>query len=128
MFVSLKNKPALTGKTWELQRENHIAKSESLNPEFEQYKNYGDILPQYRQTAADCFTIENTLPANGIYEALRLRRGYRGIRIISGHAWTSYQGNDYFLQDNAELIFQNDSHDAVISNVGKKALVFLAIR
>lgn len=66
MFVSLKNKPALTGKTWELQRENHIAKSESLNPEFEQYKNYGDILPQYRQIAADCFTIENTLPANGV--------------------------------------------------------------
>ncbi len=60
-------------------------------------------------------------------QADRLPHNFTAIRVISGSAWVSYQSKDLFLEAGDELVFERrNSHDAVISNIGKRTLIIEA--
>jgi len=56
-------------------------------------------------------------------ETLRVRPGYRGLRVRTGHAWVTLAGRDLTLGRGQELALDSKDGPAVVSTLGRMPVV-----
>ncbi len=56
-------------------------------------------------------------------ETLRVRAGYRGLRVRTGCAWVTLAGRDLTLQRGQELALDSKDGPAVVSTLGRMPVV-----
>ena len=56
-------------------------------------------------------------------ETLRVRAGYRGLRVRTGRAWVTLDGRDLMLQRGQELALDSMDGQAVVSSLGRMPVV-----
>jgi hypothetical protein len=58
-------------------------------------------------------------------EALRVPRGARRLRVLSGTAWVSLEGEDFVLERCESIpLAKRPGHEAVVSATGRDPLLF----
>lgn len=118
MFFKLKRKFALIPETPDLSLTAYVEGNPSLDRAFTRLNALGMVT----QPAA---TLDYTLPAQSkSREVIRLPGGYHHLCVCSGCAWVTYHAQDYLLSNGAEMSFEHDSRDALVSCVGTEPLHF----
>ena len=56
-------------------------------------------------------------------EARLLPQGAHTIRVFSGGAWVSHQGQDFVLREGQILSLRDDDNGAVVTSVGRQPVV-----
>ena len=57
-------------------------------------------------------------------EARSLRRNARHLRVVSGHAWITFDGQDMYLDSDQELTLSPGRSHAVVVAIGDHPLVY----
>jgi hypothetical protein len=123
MLLNRKRNYALTDTDWQIQREQYIGHSRSLNPEFEGYRRQRQATKR-RPLPARVYTLQGS-PVGGIgHEPQRVPQGYHQLLVLTGCAWVTYHAEDYLLRSGEKLFFEGDSQNAIVSCIGCDALNF----
>ena len=62
------------------------------------------------------------LLSQGQVVSLPIRRSQARMRVVSGQAWISYEGEDYFLSYGEEMTLPKGRFDAIITALYNKPL------